>query len=536
MPTPHRSHILLCNVKKTSPESSAAPANTAATPLPLFNWLQQRGAGVLLHPTALPGDQGCGVFDAHALRFLDYLQAAGVKYWQICPLGPTGYGDSPYQCFSAFAGNPYLIDLRALVTAGLLADADLVPLAALDRHRVNYAALYNLKLPLLQRAFAAYQKQPVALPYGDFAAFKREQSSWLDAYAYFRALKDHFAGKAWTEWPLRERNYATALLSPLRQQLAAQIDEHAFAQYLFFGQWSLLRTAASERGVEIIGDLPIFVALDSSDAWAEPAFFELDTKTLQPLAVAGVPPDYFSADGQLWGNPLYHWDTHRADNYRWWIARLRASFALYDLVRIDHFRGFDSYWRIPVPAKNARVGEWRNGPGLDLFRAFCQALPDARIIAEDLGELTDSVHALRNQTGLPGMLVLHFAWGDTSANGYLPHHAIPNSVIYTGTHDNDTTRGWYGTASEQERDFARRYLRVSGGEIAWDFIRAAYGCASRLAVIPLQDIFSLGTAARFNTPGKPDGNWQWRFADALLEKHFHDTAPYLRELAQLYAR
>ncbi len=535
-PTSHPPRIPLFYVKKSSAKSTAAPANAAETPLPLFNWLKQRGAGVLLHPTALPGDQGCGVFDAHALRFLDYLQAAGVKYWQICPLGPTGYGDSPYQCFSAFAGNPYLIDLRALVTAGLLADADLAPLAALDRHRVDYELLYQLKLPLLQRAFAAYQKQPAALPYGDFAAFKHEQSSWLDAYAYFRALKDHFDGKAWTEWPLRERNYATALKSPLREQLAAQIDEHAFAQYLFFGQWNLLRTAASERGVEIIGDLPIFVALDSSDAWAEPALFELEAKSLQPLAVAGVPPDYFSADGQLWGNPLYQWDAHRADNYRWWIARLRASFELYDIVRIDHFRGFDTYWRIPVPAENARVGEWRNGPGLDLFRAFRQALPDARIIAEDLGELTESVHELRNKTGLPGMLVLHFAWGDTSANGYLPHHATPNSVIYTGTHDNDTTRGWYGTASEKERDFARRYLRVSGGEIAWDFVRAAYGSASRLAVIPLQDIFSLGTEARFNTPGKPDGNWQWRFDDALLEKHFHDTAPYLRELAQLYAR
>src|SRR5258708_3885353 len=386
---------------------------------PLFNWLKTRGAGVLLHPTCLPGAQGCGVFDEHTVRFLDFLKAGGMKYWQVCPLGPTRYGDSPYQCFSAFARHPYLLDLPLLVP---------------------------------------------------------------------------------------------------------------------FGPWARVRAAAKERGVEIIGDLPIFVAGDSADAWASPHLFELDPKTLLPLAVAGVPPDYFSADGQLWGNPLYRWPAHRADGYGWWLARMRASFEMCDIVRIDHFRGFDSYWRIPLPAKNARVGEWVPGPGLDLFPALRPEFPAARIIAEDLGVLTDSVTKLRDSSGLPGMLVLQFAWGSDAKNNYLPHNATPNSVIYPGTHDNDTTAGWYLAAPEAERDYVRRYLRVSGTDVAWDFIRAGYGSASRLAVISLQDIFGLGSTARFNTPSTAGGNWQWRYRAVALAKSFSSTAKYLQELAQLYGR
>lgn len=534
-------------MKKTAPparpraRSAAAPAvDSIPAPAPggrpLFDWLKRRGAGVLLHPTCLPGDQGCGVFDAHAERFLDFLAAAGVKYWQLCPLGPTGYGDSPYQCFSAFAGNPYLIDLAPLVAAGLLAESDLAPLRALPAERVDYGALHRLKLPLLRRAHRAWTAKRPALPYGDFAAFRREHASWLDSYCAFRALKDHCGGAAWTEWPAELRDFAAAQRSPLLAQLADECEAHAFAQYLFFGQWTRLRAAAKSRGVEIIGDLPIFVAFDSADAWANPALFELDPATLRPLAVAGVPPDYFSADGQLWGNPLYRWEAHAAEGYRWWIERMRAAFALYDLVRIDHFRGFDTYWRIPLPAENARAGEWRPGPGLALFRAIHAALPEARIIAEDLGDLTPGVHALRDACGFPGMLVLQFAWGGDAGNAYLPHHAAPNSVIYPGTHDNDTTLGWYRGASEHERDFARRYLRVSGAEISWDFIRAVYACTSRLAIYPLQDVFSLGSEARFNTPGKPEGNWQWRYDAAQLEQHFGGTTAYLRALAQLYAR
>jgi 4-alpha-glucanotransferase len=516
--------------RKKSPPAAPAPA------APLYDWLQERGAGVLLHPTCLPGDQGCGVFDDNAVRFLDVLAAAGMKYWQVCPLGPTGYGDSPYQCFSAFAGNPYLVDLAALVPAGLLTAAELAPLAALPADHTDYGALYRLKPALLATAHARFREKPAALPYGDFAAFCRAQAAWLDDYAAYRALKDHFGGAAWWDWPAECRDHRRAMKSPLRRQLAAAIDCVRFGQYLFFGQWDQVRAAARARRIEIIGDLPIFVAADSADAWANPGLFELDPKTLQPLAVAGVPPDYFSADGQLWGNPLYRWPEHAADGYAWWLARLRATFAVCDIVRIDHFRGFDAYWRIPAPAATARTGAWVDGPGLDLFRAFRAALPDARIIAEDLGVLTDSVLALRAATGLPGMSVLQFAWGGDAANNYLPHNAVPNAVVYAGTHDNDTTRGWYQAAPENERDHVRRYLRVSGDDIAWDFIRAAYASVARLAIVTLPDVLALGSAARFNTPSRAEGNWQWRVRAAELEKISAGPAKYLRELAQLFRR
>ena len=521
--------------KSTTVHAVASAAGESAAPL--YNWLRERGAGILLHPTCLPGTQGCGVFDAHAVRFLDFLQASAMKYWQVCPLGPTGYGDSPYQCFSAFAGNPYLIDLAALVPFGLLAASDLAELARLSPERVDYGELYRLKPRLLTAAYMRFKQTRPALPYGDFAAFCRKESHWLDAYAYFRALKDHFNGRAWWEWPVEERDCRLADKSPLRAKLADTIASYQFSQYLFFGQWAAIRAAARERGIEIIGDLPIFVARDSADAWGNPELFELEPKTLLPLAVAGVPPDYFSADGQLWGNPLYRWEAHRADGYAWWIARLRASFEMCDIVRIDHFRGFDAYWRIPAPAATARSGEWTPGPGLDLFRAFRSAFPDARIIAEDLGVLTDSVIKLREDCGLPGMFVLQFAWGSDAGNSYLPHNAIANAVIYPGTHDNDTTTGWYrSSATEREKDHVRRYLRVSGEDIAWDFIRLCYASVARLAVFPLQDVWSLDSTARFNTPSQAQGNWQWRYRSADLEKISVPTAKYLRELAALHAR
>lgn len=516
---------------KKKPSTPTPPAGA-----PLFSWLKERGAGVLLHPTSLPGGQGCGVFDHHAVRFLDFLRAAGMKYWQVCPLGPTGYGDSPYQCFSAFAGNTYLVDLEVLAKAGLLTADELAPLAALSADRTDYGQIYQLKPRLLETAHARFQRKPVALPYGDFGEFRRQHAAWLEPYAYFRALKDHFKGIAWWEWPLEARDFARAQKSPLRKQLAGAMAAYEFGQWLFFGQWALVRAAARERGVEVIGDLPIFVAGDSADAWANPGLFELDPKTFLPVAVAGVPPDYFSADGQLWGNPLYRWEAHRADGYAWWLARMRATFEVCDIVRIDHFRGFDEYWRIPHPAQNARVGAWVPGPGLDLFRAFRAAFPSGRIIAEDLGVLTDSVIRLREETGLPGMLVLQFAWGGDAKNAYLPHHATPNAVVYPGTHDNDTTAGWYRATSDAVRDHVRRYLRIGGDDIAWDFVRVSYASPARLAIIPLSDLFGLGSEARFNTPSKAEGNWQWRYRAAALEKLFGPTTNYLRELATLFGR
>lgn len=518
--------------------STLPPASpvSAAAGLPLFSWLTQRASGILLHPTSLPGTQGIGTFDDAADRFLDFLAAAGQRYWQLCPLGPTGYGDSPYQCFSAFAGNPYLIDLQALVRFGLLTEESLAPLRSLPVDRVDFGALYERKWPLLRAAYERFSQAKPKLPYGDFETFKAEHSSWLPAYAFFRALKDHYQGAAWWTWPAETRSHAAARHSPLRQTLAAEIEAHAFYQYLFFGQWKRVRTAARARGIEIIGDIPIFVALDSSDVWAAPHLFELDEKTGQPLAVAGVPPDYFSADGQLWGNPLYRWDVQARDDYAWWRERLQATFALCDVVRIDHFRGFDAYWRIPFPAKTARVGAWMPGPGIGFFRSIKAHFANARIIAEDLGDLTPSVVALREQTGLPGMTILQFAFGSGAGNLYLPHHATANSVMYPGTHDNNTTLGWYATTLEKERDHLRRYLGVDGREVGWDFIRAAYKSVSRLAVFPLQDVLSLGSEARFNTPGKPDGNWQWRYRPEQLDAHFAQTAPYLRQLGELYGR
>jgi len=459
-----------------------------------------------------------------------------MKWWQVCPLGPTGYGDSPYQCYSAFAGNPYLIDLRGLAAFGLLSADEIAPLDSQGAGAVDFGALARIKLPLLRLASGRHRLagSPALGPQG-FAEFKDAQSSWLEPYSWFRALKDHFGGRAWWEWP-REAQSFSALPPALRKALGEEADAHRFYQYAFFTQWRGVRAEAGRRGIGIIGDIPIFVAADSADAWVSPELFELG-KDGRPIAVAGVPPDYFSEDGQLWGNPLYRWEVHSANGYAWWKERLRASFDMYDVVRIDHFRGFDSYWRIPLPAVNAKSGEWRPGPGLDFFRSVRAAFPDARIIAEDLGLLTPSVEELLRETGLPGMAVLQFAFGGDAENTYLPHNLIPNRVIYPGTHDNDTTLGWYAAADGRTQDHARRYLRVGGSEIGWDFIRAAYAAVSRIAVITAQDILGLGAEARFNSPGKPDGNWRWRLAEGDLERLIPgSTAAYLAELAELYGR
>jgi 4-alpha-glucanotransferase len=476
---------------------------------PLFNWLDSRSAGVLLHPTCLPGGQGIGVLDREVVRFLDFLQEAGMRSWQICPLGPTGFGDSPYQCFSAFAGNPYLIDLQDLIDRGLLTSAEILPLGRLPRDRVDFGELHRIKVPLL--LLAAERHRRAGEPkIGDetFAAFSARQGAWLEDYAAFREERGDGPREA-----------------------------HRFLQYVFFAQWGRIRAAAARRGIDIIGDVPIFVSRDSADVRSHPDLFDLDPATGRPRSVAGVPPDYFSADGQLWGNPLYRWERHAADGYAWWRDRLRAAFELCDIVRIDHFRGFDSYWAIPSGASSARTGTWLPGPGLDFFRAMRAAVPGARIIAEDLGELTPSVRRLLADTGLPGMAVLQFAFGGDAANAYLPHNLVANGVVYPGTHDNDTSLGWYGSAGEAARDHARRYLGVDGAEIGWDLIRAAYRAVSRLAIIPFQDILSLGSEARFNVPGTSEGNWRWRCRDEQFDVMLSGGTPaYLRNLGRLYGR
>lgn len=502
-----------------------------------FEWLDQRSSGLLLHPTCFPGSEGIGVLDESVDALFAFMRAAGLRYWQICPLGPTGYGDSPYQCFSAFAGNPYLINLRALVDHGLLAPADLQPLEALPRDRVDYGGLYAGKWPVLDRAYENFKRLGGrSQPYGSFEEFRSSQAEWLESYSLYRALKDRFGGKPWWEWPDELRYFDSARGSSAADEVADRASAHAFFQYLFIGQWFAVRAEASAAGIEIIGDAPIFVARDSADVWAHPEMFLLDRPSGQPWFVAGVPPDYFSAEGQLWGNPLYDWPAHAADGYRWWIRRLAANFQLFDIVRLDHFRGFDTYWSIPASAPTAKTGQWEQGPGRALFDAVRAALPHARLIAEDLGELRPSVTALREALGLPGMAVLQFAFGGKSDNLYLPHNCRPNSIVYPGTHDNDTTIGWYRTVDEKTRDHVRRYLRVSGNEVGWDFIRAAYATVCQLAVVSLQDFLSLDSDARFNSPGQPNGNWQWRYDPSQLARLEQESAPYLRELGELYGR
>jgi len=505
---------------------------------PLLHWLDHRSSGVLLHPTALPGDYGIGTFNDHCLDFIDFLAEAGLGYWQVCPLGPTGYGNSPYQSFSVFAGNPYLISLRALQAKDLVSAAILDELGSLPRAFVDYGGLHNAKWPVLQSIYdvCIRQEKGRRLPYGDFDAFKEAHAEWLEPFAYFQALKERFDGAPWTEWPPKLRSFPQAKRSPLRKELAEAIDAQRFFQYLFFGQWEIARDRARRRGVRIVGDLPIFVSMDSADVWQNPERYQLDQKTLKPKAVAGCPPDYFSASGQLWGNPLYDWKALKAEGYDWWIKRLEASFRLYDVVRIDHFRGFESYWKIPYGDKTAANGKWTKGPGLDFFKTVKRRLPNAKLIAEDLGDIDAKARKLRRDSGLPGMAVLQFAFGDGGDNFYLPHNLQHNCVLYPGTHDNDTTRGWYGSAPEKTRDHARRYLRVSGEEIGWDFVRAAYASVARLCIVPLQDLLSLGSEARFNIPGSQAGNWEWRMSEDQLASLRGEPAAYLKELADLYYR
>jgi 4-alpha-glucanotransferase len=500
------------------------------------SWLQERATGVLCHPTSLPGDQGIGVLGRHARKFIEFLAQAQVRYWQVLPLGPTGFGDSPYASFSAFAGNPYLIDCAALIDAQLLRPDDLQALRGLPAGRVDYGAIYRTKWPILRHAWNRFRDSGRAYiaNYGLFTEFVEQEASWLLPYARFMALKDHYGGRFRGTWPAHLRSGPRARDAALWRELDDAVQAHSFFQYLFRGQWNLIRSFAAARGVQIIGDIPIFVAHDSADVWSQPQWFKLDDAGM-PVSVAGVPPDYFSATGQLWGNPLYRWEAMADDGWRWWIDRLRMNFALFDIVRIDHFRGFYDYWEIPAGATDATTGAWRDGPGKPFFDAVFAALPQARIIAEDLGEIHEEIRSFRASLGLPGMAVLHFAFDGDGANFHLPHNHESVSVVYTGTHDNDTSTGWYESAPAAVQDRLRRYYRVSGDDVAWDLIRSAYRSVSRLAIVPVQDLLALGGEARMNLPGSAQGNWQWRASDEQFE-WLQGSAAYLRELAWLYGR
>ncbi|MBI2517302.1 MAG: 4-alpha-glucanotransferase [Opitutae bacterium] len=501
------------------------------------SWLNTRTAGVLAHLSTLPGEYGIGNLGRGARSFVDFLSEAGVRYWQICPIGPTGYGDSPYQLFSGRAGNPYFIDLGELIADGFLTKADVAGLRKLPADTVDYGRLYETFWGVLAKAHDAFAtaKADQVDGLGSFADFRREEESWLVPFTQFMALKNHFGGWPWTMWPEQYRTWSPGLGAALPASAKRDAERHAFYQYLFFGQWRRLRRYAQERGVGVIGDVPIFVALDSADTWQNRAVFRLDPQG-QPLVVAGVPPDYFSAQGQLWGNPLYDWEHLQRTGYTWWIDRLKAAFELYDIIRLDHFRGFDTYWEIPAGATDACGGRWRKGPGAAFFKVVSDALPEARIIAEDLGYIGPDVVELRRKAGLPGMKIVQFAYGHDAHNVNLPHFYPPDSVAYTGTHDNITTRGWLESLSGASSAQIDAYFHLGGSRSAWPIIRHVLSTVSRLAVIPVQDLLDLPAGATFNRPGTSGGNWQWRFSAQQLAGLNGEKLATLREWIRLYDR
>jgi 4-alpha-glucanotransferase len=470
-----------------------------------------RASGILLHPTSLPGP-GVGDLGEQAFRFVDWLADAGQSLWQVLPLVAVNEGGSPYNALSAFAGNPLLIGPAELHLHGLLpAEAAAAP--ELDAEGLDFHAALRWKEDVVRAAYALLADDEELR--ADFRAYREEEAAWLDDYALFRALRDAHDGRSWSDWPepLRERH--PNALEAARHQLFVQIERHAYAQYLFDLQWSAVRRYAHSRSIRVVGDVPIFVAYDSADVWANPELFELD-EGLRPTVVSGVPPDYFSATGQRWGNPLYRWDVLEKTGYRWWIARFRRTLEMVDVVRVDHFRGFESYWEVPAHEETAMHGAWRAGPGRKLFDAVRQELGGLPLIAEDLGIITEEVEALRDDLELPGMRVLQFAFGgDDPENPHLPRNYVHNAVAYTGTHDNDTVLGWYADAGGEARR-AVDALTGGGGEMHWRLIETVLQSNAGWAIVPLQDVLGLGGQARMNTPGVPEGNWAWRLRDGAL--------------------
>jgi 4-alpha-glucanotransferase len=491
-----------------------------------------RKSGILLHPTSLPGRWGIGDLGAAAYTFVDFLAAAGQQIWQVMPLGPTGYGDSPYQGFSAFAGNPLLISLDALVAGDMLAPEDLADAPAFPDDSADYGAVIPWRLAVLRRSFERFKAGASAEQRDAFAAFRTEQRDWLADYALFAALKGAHGGATWSTWERPIARREPAAVGEWGSRLSAETEFHSFMQWQFFSQWRALKSHANERGIQILGDIPIFVAYDSADVWANRDLFALDDDG-NPTVVAGVPPDYFSATGQLWGNPLYRWDEIASRGYRWWIERFRATLTLVDIARIDHFRGFAAYWEVPAGEATAINGRWAPGPGVALFDAVRDALGSLPIIAEDLGVITPDVEALRDGLGFPGMKVLQFAFGGDPDDQYLPHNYPPRCVVYTGTHDNDTTLGWWRTTSDGDRHNVQLYLGRDGSDISWDFIRLALASVGEVAIFPMQDVLSLGSEGRMNTPGRAGGNWGWRYTPGMLTA---EVAERLRTLTTIYGR
>lgn len=493
-----------------------------------------RTSGILLHPTSLPGPFGIGDLGTPARQFVDFLAAAGQGLWQVLPLGPTGYGDSPYQATSAFAGNPLLISPEILVQEGWLSQDDLIT-PPFSEAQIDYGAVIGWKKDLLTRAYRRFRDQANEAQHAEFDAFCRQHRAWLDDYTLFAALKERYQ-TSWTNWDPAIVARDRSALAHARAELAEAVAIQEFTQYQFFHQWSALRHYAHGRGIRLVGDVPIFVAHDSADVWAHPEWFHLDAAG-HPTVVAGVPPDYFSATGQLWGNPIYRWKVLADGGYSFWVERLRLLLSLVDWIRIDHFRGFAAHWEVPADHTTAMYGHWSPGPGKAFFEVLETVLGGLPLIAEDLGTITPDVEALREELGLPGMAVLQFAFNvDDTGFGdspYLPHKHQHNLVVYTGTHDNDTTVGWWQALSEADQHFLRRYLSTDAQAIHWDLIRTALSSVANMAINPLQDVLGLGSEACLNRPGQAGGNWTWRYqANALTP----ELAARLREITLLYGR
>ncbi len=491
----------------------------------------KRSAGILLHISSLPSPYGIGTLGKSAFDFVDFLEASGQSYWQVLPVGPTGYGDSPYQSFSVHAGNPYFIDLTALCNDGLIErqKCDKVDWGA-DSAHVDYEKLYNNRFKILKEAFINFSKKENF----QFKKFITDNNFWLKDYSLYMAVKSYFNMRSWYDWPdIEIRSRKKSALKKYSEILAHEINFQKFLQYLFYSQWENLKKYANSHNVKIIGDIPIYVGLDSADTWTHPEIFWLD-KNKKPVKVAGCPPDDFSAEGQLWGNPIYNWKILKQHGYNWWIDRMRTANKLFDVTRIDHFRGFDSYYVINFLEKNAINGEWMPGPGMDLFKKIRKKLGNIDIIAEDLGFLTPTVKKLLNDTGFPGMKILQFAFDPREESDYLPHNYQQNSVVYTGTHDNDTIIGWFKNCPDEIIDHAQKYGNLSKKEgYNWGFIRLCYSSVSKIAIIPMQDFLGLDSTARINTPSTLGGNWTWR---AISENFSQNLTAKIMQITKLYGR
>ena len=493
-----------------------------------------RSSGVLAHITSLPGPHGSGDLGAGARHFVDWLAGSGQRLWQILPLGGPGPGNSPYMAPSAFAGNLILIDLHELHARGWLEADELAPAPGFDAHRVDWASVFPFRTERLARAAARFAQTATAADRAELDAFRAAHADWLDDFALFMSLAEHHGWRDWCDWPAPLATRKAKALAAAREEHAQRIAFWVFCQWCFFRQWAALRAYAHERGVRIVGDMPIFIAYNSADVWARPKLFELD-KAGRPTVVAGVPPDSFSETGQRWGNPLYRWRAHQREGFAWWISRVKRSFEQVDIVRIDHFRGFAAHWEIPADQPTAEHGRWVKAPGEALFSAIADALGPLPIIAEDLGVITPDVDALRKRFAFPGMRILQFAWGDSvfAERRFLPHRHESDCVVYSGSHDNDTTLGWWASAAEDARHHLREYLASDGLTPHWDLIRVAFASVADTAVVPMQDVMGLDGAHRMNFPGRAEGNWAWRFDWASVPG---DAAARLRRMAELYER